>query len=138
MSKKDPQGIEIFGAAARPSAAGSQPSSKKASSTSAVAEPVASKRRSRWLGVIALVIAVAFAVADGYAIAVAIGDYYELAIVLAVVAIVGTGIAFLLGAVALVLGRGRWFGLAAMVLSVLANPFTLVQLLLFFSDFTAS
>lgn len=80
----------------------------------------------------------AFAVADGYAVAVAIGDYYELAILLAVVATVGTVIAFLLGAVALVLGRGRWFGLAAMVLSVLANPFTLVQLLIFFSDFTAS
>ena len=125
MSKKQPKGIEIFGKAATP-----------VSSKSPTAPEAA--RRKPWLGVVALVIALALAAADGYAIAVAIGDYYELAILLAIAATIGTVIAFLLGAAALVLGRGRWWGVAAMVLSVFANPFTLVQLLVYFSDFTAS
>jgi zinc transporter ZupT len=145
MSKKEPVGIEIFGAAAKSSSVGSKTTSqnggsKKGGSTSANADPETDRRTTRWLGVTAFVIAVVFSLVDGYAIGVAIGDNYELAVVLAVVAIVGTIIAFLLGAAALVLGRGRgrWWGFAAMVLSVVANPVTLVQILVFFSDFTAT
>lgn len=148
MSKKQPEGIEIFGPSATVVGAGKggagstagrgRASGGNATSASPDDESAARSRRRPWLGVTAFVIAVALAAADVYAIVVAIGDYYELAIMLAIGATIGTIIAFLLGAAALVLGRGRWWGVAAMVLSVLANPFTLVQVLVFFSDFTAS
>ncbi|MGV8970315.1 MAG: hypothetical protein ACOH1J_07695 [Microbacteriaceae bacterium] len=137
MSKKQPEGLEIFGAAARPYRAAKTTVSSTSTRVGG-AGAQAARRRRPWLGVGACVMVVAFAVVDGFAIAAAIDDNYELAVILAVIAAVGTVITFLVGAVALVVGRGRWWGLAAMALSVLTNPVTLVQVLVFFSDFSAT
>ena len=79
----------------------------------------------RGLGPLAFALAVFFAVVTTVAVAVAAGGDYPTATTLAWFAIAGTAGSFVLGAAAAVLGRGRRWALAALVVSVVANPLLL-------------
>jgi K+-sensing histidine kinase KdpD len=100
--------------------------------------PAGPRRGRRLLGPAVFVAVLLLAVIEGVAVgAGATGDYPR-ATTLAWVVIVGTVCTFLLGVLAVVAGRGRWWGLAAAVLSVLVNPFTLMQILDFFGTVASS
>jgi hypothetical protein len=87
----------------------------------------------RWIvGVAALVFAVATIVVHIVGIVVASGGDWEAGTALGYVAIGTSILGFAVGVVAVVLGRGRVLGVVAVVLSILANPFVLLQVLNFF------
>jgi len=112
-------GIEVF-----------RPLSRTVATRSRDPEPVEESSTGAWLmGASAALLAVGFAAVQGYAIVAATGGDFALARTLALVAIVGTIITGLLGAVALLFGFGRRWGAIALVLSVLANPLALTRIL---------
>lgn len=73
--------------------------------------------------------ALLLAVVEAIAIALGSDQHFVAATILAWCVIVLTVASFIAGLVAVVSGRGRRGGIAAMVLSVLANPLVLVWLL---------
>jgi hypothetical protein len=73
--------------------------------------------------------ALLLAVVEAIAIALGSDQHFVAATILAWFVIVLTVASFIAGLVAVVSGRGRRVGIAAMVLSVLANPLVLVWLL---------
>jgi len=89
----------------------------------------AAPARSSRLGVVLLVLAVVLLALDGLAIALLAGDAVTAAASIALVtmlASIGVGVVAL---VAVATRRGRWPAVAAVLLSVLANPFVFVWLL---------
>lgn len=85
--------------------------------------------RPAWPGWIAFLLAIAAAVVQGVAIVAEAGKDYELATILAWIAI-GVSIAAVLGGiVAAILRCGRGPGIAAAVVGALANPWLLLQVL---------
>ena len=97
----------------------------------AVREP----RRPLALGHVAFGIAVLLVIVEG--VAVYLGSYGEpvVATVLGQVLVVITAFPFALGLLAVIRNRNREWGIAAMVLSVIANPFILINLLGLFGAF---
>jgi len=79
----------------------------------------------RGLGPSAAALAVVGAVVTAAAISVAAGRDFPAATALAWSAIAGTAVAFVLGAAAVVLARGRRWGVVAMVVALLGNPLVL-------------
>jgi len=98
----------------------------------------APRTRGYGLGVLAMVLVVAFAVVHVVAIVVATDGGYVLASQLAVVAIVGTIITLVLGIGTFVLRTGRRWGSIAIVLSIVANPVALRHILDFFGTVTSA
>jgi len=96
--------------------------------------PDVEPRASAHLGFSATVLAAGLLFVLGYAIAAAVDGDADRATTLAWVAIAGSIVTGLMGAVALVGGFGRLWGLTAIVLSVIANPTTLSLLLGFFGS----
>jgi hypothetical protein len=88
----------------------------------------------RGLGPGAAALAVVGAVATAVAVSVATGRDFPAATALAWTAIVVTAIAFVLGAAAIVLSRGRRWGVVAMVVAALANPLVLRLILRLFDQ----
>jgi hypothetical protein len=102
------------------------------------AEPDAQPERpAPSLGVVATVGAAALGVVVAVAVAVAAEGDQAAGTGLAWVAIVGTALTFALGIGAVVLRRGRRWGIAAVILSVLANPWILTRALSFLETLTA-
>ena len=93
------------------------------------------RRRTALLGLGALAIAVLTAVLTGLGVSAATAGDEGAAQWLAVAAIAASILSFLAGAFALVTGRGRLAGSLAAVLAVGANPWILLRVLDFFSDF---
>jgi hypothetical protein len=83
------------------------------------------------LGVAAALVAVATVVIHIVGISVATAGDWEAGTTLGYVANAASILGILLGAIATVLGLGRAWGIAAIVVSVFANPFLLVQLFAF-------
>ena len=98
----------------------------------AAAEP---RRRSAWPGLAALTLAVATAVLTALGVGAAAANDEVAAQWFAVVAIGGSILSVLVSLGAMVTGRGRALGAAALPLAVLANPWILLHVLEFFSDF---
>ena len=93
------------------------------------------RRRTVWLGLGALALAVLTAVLTGLAVSAAtVGDEGG-AQWLAIAAIAVSILSFLAGMSALLTGRGRLPGGLAAVLAVVANPWILRHVLDFFSNF---
>jgi len=94
-------------------------------------EPPADRPRvkSPWLGIGALALAVVTVVLHAWAIGSSTDGDFALGSGLGWAAIVVSGIAFLAGIVAIVLGCGRRFGIAAAVLALVANPYLLLVVL---------
>jgi hypothetical protein len=124
--------------------AGTPPSSPLASTetpqeqTALEPEPEAPAHEPRrpWpLGYVAFGIAVLLVILEG--IAVYLGSFGEpvVATVLGQVLVVITAFPFALGLLAVIRNRNREWGIAAMVLSVIANPFILINVLGFFGAF---
>jgi hypothetical protein len=126
---RQPTGIEVF----RPLGRGA------VVSTTARGDVVGEEpRRSRLLGVGAVLLALVFAGVHAGAVIAASGNEFERATTLATLAIIGTGITALLGLTALFAGFGRRAGLVAIVLSLLANPLVLTALLSWLDTATGS
>ncbi|MDY0892085.1 hypothetical protein [Frigoribacterium sp. CFBP9030] len=87
--------------------------------------PAASRR----LGLVTFVLALALLALDGIAVALLAGDLVTPAATIALVTMLASIVVGVVALVAVVLRRGRWFAVAAVLLSVLANPFVLVFLL---------
>ncbi len=85
--------------------------------------------RRPWLGVCSIALVVVVAVVDAIAIRTAYANDYATAIALAVTAIGTATIAFGLALVAVITRRGRWWGVAALPLSVAVNPYLLAAIL---------
>jgi len=90
------------------------------------------------LGFSATILAAGLLFLVGYAVMAAADGDFEKGTVLAWVAIIGTILTGLMGAAALVLGYGRLWGLAAVLLSVVANPVTLTAILGAFGGLAAT
>ena len=84
---------------------------------------------SQRLGAVAVVLCLFFAVIVGCAVSVAWAGDDATGSVLAWFAIVGTAVTFVMGAAAIVTGRGRRWGVVAVVSSILVNPWIMTQLL---------
>ena len=114
------RGIEVFGRGA-----------------TVVNVPLESKprRRTGWLGLGALALALLTAVLTGLAVSAATAGDESGARLLAVAAIVLSILSFLAGAFAVLSGRGRLAGGLSAVLAIVANPWILLQVLDFFSNF---
>ena len=98
------------------------------------AEPLADRPKrapvARWLvGATGVLLAVVAGVVQAIAIAQASGLNWERGTLLAWVAIVLSSAAFLVGLAAVILNRGRRWGIVAMVAGLIANPFLLARLL---------
>ncbi len=78
-------------------------------------------------GMLSLALAVATAVLGGIAVAVATGADFDTSTTLGWVAIGTSAGAVLVGVAAIVLRWGRGFGIAGVVLGILANPYLLLQ-----------
>jgi hypothetical protein len=89
------------------------------------------------LGIAATALAAVLAVIVAIAVGTAAEGDHATGTVLAWVAIVGTAMTFALGIAAIVLRRGRRWGAVAVILSLLVNPWILMQILSFFSTLTA-
>ena len=83
----------------------------------------------RLLGPLAVLVAAVSAFVTAAAVSVAAGGDFSTGTALSWSAIVGTAIAFVIGAAAVVLARGRRWGVVAMVVALLANPLVLRLLL---------
>ena len=89
------------------------------------------------LGVVAVALTLLLAVVVGFAVAVAsVGDDAT-GSVLAWFAIVGTTATFVMGAAAIITGRGRRWGAVAVILSLIVNPWIMTQLLTAVGTLTA-
>lgn len=95
----------------------------------AVVETSAPARPRRTLGILSVLVAVVGAVAEGTGIAVASAGDDLVGTVLAVVAIGLTAAAAILGLLAILLGRGRVWGVVGVVLGIATNPLLLVLVL---------
>jgi len=136
VSEQQPMGVEVFGRQPRPQRAPVETPAPDGVPTGAPGE--ASPARGQGLGVLAVLLVLAFAVVHVVAIVVATGGGYVLASQLAIVAIVGTIITLVLGIGTFVLRSGRRWGAVAIVLSVVANPIALRHLLDFFGSATSA
>lgn len=88
------------------------------------------RRSAPWiLGVVGLALAAAAAVLQVLGIIQATGLNWQRGTLLAWLAIGVSAAAFLVGLVAIILNRGRAWGVAAMIAAVIANPWVLAQLL---------
>ncbi|MFC0680010.1 hypothetical protein ACFFGH_19420 [Lysobacter korlensis] len=85
--------------------------------------------RRRLLGIVAFVLAALLFAANVVGIVLSNSGSDDVALSIAYVTIFGTILTFLGGLLAAALNLGRGWGIAAVVLSVLANPFVLVVLL---------
>jgi len=85
--------------------------------------------RSPRLGIVVLVLAVVLVALDGLAIALLAGDAVTAAASIALVTMLASIGAGVVALVAVATRRGRWPAVAAVLLSVLANPFVFVWLL---------
>lgn len=92
-------------------------------------DPDAAPRPGRRLGVVAFLLAVGLLVVDGVAFALLSADLVQAAAVTALVTLVGSVLVGVVALVAAGTGRGRWWGVAGVLVAVLANPFVLVFLL---------
>ena len=92
----------------------------------AMLPPRQNDRRTRWLGLWSLVAAIALLLLEVVAIVLGSTGQWSLSTILAWAVIVLTAASFVVGLLAVALGRGRGWGAAGAVLSVLVNP--LVQL----------
>ena len=102
-------------------------------------EPEARQARPpRNLGLFATVAAAALGVVVAIAVSVAADGDHAAGTGLAWVAIVGTALTFALGVAAVVLRRGRRWGVVAVILSLAVNPFLLTRLLSFFETLTSA
>lgn len=91
------------------------------------------KAHSPWpLGYIAFGIAVLLVIAEGVAVYLASSGQPAAATIVGQVLVVLTALPLALGLVAALRGRNREWGIAAMVLAVVANPFILINVLGFF------
>jgi hypothetical protein len=88
------------------------------------------KRRAPWLlGAIAVVLAVAAGVLQVLGIIQASGLNWQRGTLLAWLAIAVSSAAFLTGLAAIILNRGRRWGVVAMIAALVANPWVLARLL---------
>src|SRR5690554_3865222 len=95
-----------------------------------VLQPVRPKRRAPWaLGVIGVILAITAGVLQVLGIIQATGLNWQRGTLLAWLAIGVSAVAFLVGLVAIILNRGRRWGVVAMIAAVIANPWVLAQLL---------
>ncbi|HEY9499400.1 MAG TPA: hypothetical protein VIQ78_10295 [Terrimesophilobacter sp.] len=86
-------------------------------------------RRPWPIGIIALTLAVLLAAAEVVGVLLAGNGQFGVATLIGQSLIVLTLLPFLLGLFAVIRGRGRGWGIGAMVLSVLVNPLVLINLL---------
>jgi hypothetical protein len=80
-------------------------------------------------GRIALGLSLLLLILDVVALVLADNRSWVPATVLAQIATVGTIVAFVVGAVAVIVSRGRRWGIAAVVVAVIANPIILTKVL---------
>jgi zinc transporter ZupT len=80
-------------------------------------------------GQIALGLSLLLLAADVVALVLADNRSWAAAIAIAQITTVGTIVAFLVGAVAVIMSRGRRWGISAVVLAVVANPIILTKVL---------
>jgi len=85
--------------------------------------------RSRRLGVVTFVLAIVLLALDGLALGLLAADAVSPAAVLALVTLLASIVVGVVGLMAVVMRRGRWWGVAAVILSSLSNPFVLVWLI---------
>lgn len=83
------------------------------------------------LGWTAVCIALFCVIADVAAVTLAVERYWAPATLIAQACTLATAVAFVIGLFAAWRTPGRWLGIGAMVLAVLANPFILTRLLTF-------
>ena len=95
--------------------------------------PDAEPRASGHLGFSATVLAAGLLFVLGYAMVAAVDGDAGRATTLAWIAIVGSIVTGLMGAVALIGGYGRLWGLCAIIVSIIANPVVLRLILEFFA-----
>lgn len=130
MSEQKPMGVEVFGPAPR-----SRPASAPANAHSgeyAADQPQGRGARGPGLGILALLLAVGFAVVHVVAVIAGVDGDFARSSQLAYVAIGGTAVSLLLGAVTVVIGAGRRWGVVAVLVSLVANPLVLIRILDFF------
>ena len=84
--------------------------------------------RSRRLGIVSFVLAVVLLVVDAVAFGLLTADQVEPAAVLALVVLVGSVLVGVVALVAVATARGRWWGVAGVLVAVLSNPFVVVPL----------
>jgi len=94
-------------------------------SHAAAAAPATSRR----LGVVVLVLSLVLLALDGIAVALLAADQVTPAASIALVTMLASIVVGVLALVAVALRRGRGYAVAAVLLSVLSNPFVLVYLL---------
>ena len=87
------------------------------------------RRPMRRLGMASLALAIAFAALEALAIGVGSGGQWQAATVLAWFVMGLLAASFVLGMIAILTANGRRFGIAAVIVSVLAHPLLLVWLL---------
>jgi hypothetical protein len=87
------------------------------------------RRPTERLGRVALVAAALFALLEIAAIIVGSGQHWATATVLGEAVIALTVVSFVAGLIAVVRGRGRRAGIAAVIVSVLANPLVQIAVL---------
>lgn len=85
------------------------------------------------LGILAVGLVVLAAIVQGVAIVMATDNRYLVSTVLGYGAVAASILGFLVGAAAAVLSLGRRWGIAAMLLSLVANPIVVLNVLTFFS-----
>lgn len=104
-------------------------------------EPPAEAQASRpsaMLGITAAALALVCGAIGIVGVAVASSGDYAFGTVLAQLAIGGTLVAFVLGVLAIILRRGRGWGVAALAVSFIANPLAQIQIFDFFGRFTGA
>jgi len=92
-------------------------------------DEAATPPRSRRLGVVTFVLALVLLALDGLALGLLAADVVGPAAVLALVTLLASIVVGVVALIAVAMRRGRWWGVAALLLSVLANPFVLVRLI---------
>jgi hypothetical protein len=89
------------------------------------AEPIVIQKRPRWPGVVSLVLALLAVAGVAAGIVLATSDQFLLATYTAWGAIGASGLAVLIGLIAIIGRFGRGLGTAGVVLGVVANPYLL-------------
>jgi len=95
----------------------------------------APERRQLPLGYIAFVAALVLAIAEGIAISLAYSNQQALAATVGQVLVVLSALPLALGLFVAIRGPKREWGIAAMVVAVVANPLVLINVLSFFGTF---
>lgn len=98
-------------------------------------EPSQEPRRPWPLGYLAFGIAVLLVIAEAVAVYLGSNDEPTAATVIGQILVVITAFPFALGLLAVLRNRNREWGIAAMVLAIIANPFILINVLGFFGAF---